>query len=190
MEGASRRQAGKMACILGLSLKDIEGICRETGGQIANLNCPGQVVISGGVNEVEKASQLALGKGAKRVINLEVSGAFHSDLMKPAGDKLTEVLKDAEISPTVLPVISNVTAEPVKTPQEIKLRLAQQVSSPVRWEDGVRFMSAKGIKHFIEFGPGKVLKGLLRRIDDTLDVFNIDHVEDLRIQGVKDAVKG
>ncbi len=179
MDEAAQQNPGAMLSLLGLPLARVKKICEETKVEIANLNCPGQIVISGQLAALEKAGELAQASGARRVIPLKVSGAFHSSLMAPAAQKLAKALKEAEFHQPKIPVISNVTAAEESTPQEIKDNLARQVASGTRWEDSINFISSCGIRKFIEIGPGKVLKGLLRKIDPQLTVYNIETVEDL-----------
>lgn len=179
MEEASRENPGNMASIIGLPLKETEKVCEEAGAQIANLNCPGQIVISGVKKKVEAALSLARERGAKRAIPLEVSGAFHSDLMEPAANKLKLEIDKINICAPKIKVISNVTARYEISSKEIRDNLVAQVKSPVLWEDSIRFLVGEGIKKFIEVGPGKVLAGLLRRIDSTLECFNVETAADV-----------
>ena len=179
MEEEALKRPGKMASIIGLDLARVKEVCAETKTEIANLNCPGQVVISGGVQEIKQAEKLAQEKGAKRVILLEVSGAFHSSFMAAASSKLAKELVKIEINPPLVPIISNVTAKAVNNPDEIKDNLIKQVSSSVLWEDSMRFILSKGITTFMEFGPGRVLKGLMRRIDDKAMVSSIEKNQDI-----------
>jgi [acyl-carrier-protein] S-malonyltransferase len=181
MEEVAKENPGKMAAIFDLSLEVIKDISASTGAEIANLNCPGQVVISGSLEAVTKAIQLAKDKGAKKVVILEVSGPFHSSLMRPASSKLEIELKNVDILPPEVPVVSNVTARCEILPDEIRNNLTHQIKSPTRWEDSMKFILSKGIRNFIEFGPGKVLKGLLRRIDTSLEVYNIEKMEDIKL---------
>lgn len=174
MEEAALKFPGKMACVLGLDQPIIENICKAANTEIANINCPGQIVISGGIKEIKQAERLAQDYGAKRVIPLEVSGAFHSSLMKEAALKLAQELDKIEFNIPQIAVISNVTAQPVTCPEEIKHNLIEQVSSCVRWEDSLRFILSKGIKKFFEFGPGEVLKGLMHRIEPEAEVVSIE----------------
>ena len=179
MEEEALGHPGKMASILGLDLAGVKNICRQTNTEIANINCPGQIVISGGAKGVGEATGLAQDQGAKKVILLEVSGAFHSSLMKEASLKLAKELDKIKINTPKIPVVSNVSAKPVTSPAEIRKNLTKQVASSVLWEDSMRFMLAQGITKFFEFGPGKVLKGLLRRIDEKAQVVNIEKKEDI-----------
>ncbi|MCL6614941.1 MAG: ACP S-malonyltransferase, partial [Firmicutes bacterium] len=129
----------------------------------ATLNCPGQVVIAGAAEAVAEAGRLALSAGASRVVPLQVSGPFHSSLMRPAAEEFARELAKADLRPACLPVVANVTAKPATEPEEIRRLLAEQICSPVRWEESVRFMLAAGVETFLELGPGRVLSGLVRR---------------------------
>jgi len=179
MEEEARKQPGKMASVLGLDLEIIKDICRQTGAEIANINCPGQIVISGDAKSVEESARIAEEKGARRALFLEVSGAFHSSFMKQAAAKLARELEKIKISIPRIPVISNVTARPTSEPAQIRENLVKQVAGSVLWQDSMKFILSKGIMNFIEFGPGKVLKGLLRRIDEKAKVQNIEKKEDI-----------
>lgn len=183
MEEEAKASPGSMASILGLDLAKVGDICQKTGTEIANINCPGQIVISGGKSEIKEAEKEALEQGAKKVILLEVSGAFHSSFMKGAALKLAVELEKININIAKVPVVSNVTARPVTQALEIRDNLIKQVTASVLWEDSMRFLLSEGIKNFMEFGPGKVLKGLMRRIDETAQVTNIEKKED--IEGVR-----
>jgi len=179
MEEEAQKNPGKMLSIIGLELAVVKEICRDTKTETANINCPGQTVISGSPQGIEQAQVLAKEKGAKMAIMLEVSGAFHSSLMREASLKLAEVLKKTSVKMPIVPVISNVTAEPFTSVQEIKDNLIKQVSSSVLWEDSMHYILAGGIKSFYEFGPGKVLRGLMRRINPEAQVKNIEKKEDI-----------
>lgn len=188
MEEASRQNPGRMASILGLGLEVIEEICRISGAEIANLNCPGQIVISGRNETIEKAAVLAGEKGAKKTMILDVSGAFHSSLMDGASRKLQQTLSDVRIAPPSIPVISNVNANPEISENEIKKNLVTQVNHKTYWEDSIKNVAKSGVDTFLEIGPGRVLKGLLRRIDPTLVVYNVGTVKDM--ENVKDVIEG
>lgn len=174
MQEACNQSPSGMASIIGLTRDEVKTICDSVKGVvgIANLNSPGQVVISGDNQALTEAMKLAKDKGAKRVIPLKVAGAFHSPLMQPAAEKLNKELAKIEIKAPVQPVVSNVTANYVRTPEEIRDCLGRQVVSPVLWEDSIRLMIKDGITKFYEIGPGKVLTGLLQRIDKTKEVSN------------------
>lgn len=179
MDEAARKYPGKMAAVLDLGVDKIREICGATGAEIANLNCPGQVVISGKSEAIDKAIPLCEAAGAKRVIPLEVSGAFHSSLMSEAANGLKDASAKTPISVPVLPVIGNYTALPEDKPDQIRENLVQQVRSSVKWEDSMRFMLGQGVTQFYEFGPGRVLKGLMRKIDGSAQVKNIEKKEDI-----------
>ncbi|MFA5311204.1 MAG: ACP S-malonyltransferase [Candidatus Omnitrophota bacterium] len=179
MEEASLKYPGKMAAVLDLPVDTVKEICLSSGAEIANLNSPGQVVITGKSDAVEKAAQLCGQAGAKRVIPLEVSGAFHSSLMSGASLGLKEALDKVEIKDAVVPVVSNYTADVQVGAAGIKDNLIHQIHSSVKWEDSMRFILAKGISSFIEFGPGRVLKGLMRRIEPSARVTNMEKASDI-----------
>lgn len=183
MEEQALIRPGKMLSVIGLDLVAIKDICTATNTQIANINCPGQTVISGGAKEIEQAQGLAKERGAKMALFLEVSGAFHSSFMKEAATKFAREIDKIKISNPKIPIVSNVNAKPVTQATEIKDNLIKQIFSSVLWEDSIRFMLAQGITQFYEFGPGRVLKGLMRRIDAGAGVVSIENKED--IQGVK-----
>lgn len=184
MDEAVPAGEGTMAAILGMDAGALKEVTDEiaNGGnpvQLANINCPGQIVISGTVSGVEKASALAKEKGAKRAIPLVVSGPFHSSLMQPAAQKLDQVLNDIQIEDAKVPVISNVTAEPMTAKEEIKQRLVEQLYSPVRWEESVQTLMNNGVDTFIEIGPGKVLAGLIKKINRRATVFSVYDIQSL-----------
>lgn len=163
------KRPGSMAAILGLDAGKAEALCREASAagvvQPANLNAPGQVVISGEVPGVARACEIAAAHGAKKAIPLKVSGAFHSALMEDAKAGLAEFLDGVEIRDARIPVIANVTARPVRAAAEIRANLVAQMTAPVRWEDSMRWLIGQGDVEFVEVGAGTVLKGLLRSID-------------------------
>jgi [acyl-carrier-protein] S-malonyltransferase len=173
MEDASRENPGKMASIFGLDIKNTEKICEETGAEIANLNCPGQIVISGAADVIDKAVLRAKEEGAKRAIMLDVSGPFHSTLMAGASHKLKKALKDVIVLVPKIPVVSNVMRYAQDNPDQIKENLVDQLTSTTYWEESIRHVVSRGIKTFLEIGPGTVLRGLLRRIDPELICHNI-----------------
>jgi [acyl-carrier-protein] S-malonyltransferase len=179
MEEAAGRRPGGMLSIIGLDVIAVRDICSRTGIEIANLNCPGQTVVSGSVDGIRQAQALAKEKGAKLAVILEVSGAFHSSFMKEAGDRLSAELEKVRFHAAAMPVVANVTAAVATDAALIKENLRKQVSGSVRWEDSMRFMLEQGIKKYYEFGPGKVLKGLMRRIDSAVEVVSIEKKEDI-----------
>ena len=168
MQHACEVNPSTMAAILGLEDAIVENICASITDEVvvaANYNCPGQVVISGSYRGIEKACELLKAAGAKRALILPVGGAFHSPLMEPARKELTQAIEDANFSTPSCPVYQNVIAHAVTDPEEIKLNLIQQLTGPVRWTQSVLAMIADGAKHFTEVGPGKVLQGLVAKID-------------------------
>lgn len=179
MDEAAAENPGGMVSILGLEKETVYKIAQESGSEVANLNCPGQIVISGKKDNIARAIELANKAGAKKTITLEVGGAFHSSLMKPAGVKLKEVLDKIKILPPKIPVVTNVTANFENNVEEIRQNLTGQMNMPTLWEDSIRLMAKQGIKTYLEIGPGKVIKGLLRRIDPALEVINIEKAADL-----------
>ena len=179
MDEASRKYPGKMAAVLDLPLEKVKDICFKSGAEIANLNAPGQIVISGKAEAVNTAKELCEQAGAKRVIELDVSGGFHSSLMLEASAELKHFLDNTPFSFPAIPVVSNYTASPQNKIGQLLESLVYQMYSPVKWEDSMRFMLAQGITKFFEFGPGKVLKGLMRRIDSNAQVVNIEKKEDI-----------
>ena len=178
MKEASLENPGGMLAIIGLSRKEVTQICQSTDAQIANLNCPNQVIISGTNSQIEMAAELSKQKGAKKIVVLKVEGPFHSHLMDDAAKKLNGVLAGIKISPPRVPIVANVSADYEDSPETIKQNLSNQVNHNTLWEDSVRRIASQGVKTFIEIGPGKVLKGLLRRIDKDLKVYNIERPAD------------
>lgn len=180
MEEACNENPGTMSAIIGLEKEQVEEICKQTGAEIANINSPEQIVIAGKVSSVEEAENLAREKKARRVIRLNVSGAFHSSLMDSAAKKLTYYLNDVNIDRPKFTVVSNVNAYFSFLPQEIKANLVNQVNHPTLWVECVRTMVDLGVTAFLEIGPGKTLRGLLRKIDPALVVYNIETSADIK----------
>ena len=178
----ARSDEGTMAAVLGLDDEDVEEACRATDGIVvaANYNAPGQVVISGAVEAVEAASEAAREAGARRVLPLDVSGAFHSPLMEVAREGLAEALQEVELRDPDFPVVANVTAEPVTEGGEARDLLVRQLTSPVRWSASVRRMAGLEPGGWLELGPGSVLAGLARRIDRSLEVRSVGEADAVR----------
>lgn len=174
-------EGGAMSAVLGADASLIEEICAQTEGivSIANYNCPGQIVITGEADAVARAGEALKEAGARRVMPLKVSGPFHSAMLKGAGEKLAEELKHVEVQEFTVPYMTNVTAEYVTEPSQVKDLLARQVSSSVRWQQSVERMIADGVDTFIEIGPGKTLTGFMKKIDKSVKAFNIQKLEDL-----------
>lgn len=168
---------GTMAAVMGMGPEEVEQICREASeGEVlapANFNCPGQIVIAGHTKAVARAIDLVKERGKKAML-LPVSAPFHSPLMKPAGQRLREVLQEVPVGPLKVPIVTNVEATINSDPGRVKPLLVEQVSSPVRWEASMRQMIGEGVERFLEIGPGKVLSGLMRRIDSNVEVGNVE----------------
>jgi [acyl-carrier-protein] S-malonyltransferase len=184
MQEAGQRRPGAMAAVIGLTAEDLAEVCRSasTDGrvQLANYNSPNQLVISGEIQGVDRAMELAREAGAKRVVRLSVSGAFHSPLMEYARQPLAEALARLTWSRPQIPVVANVTAEPVERADEIPDLLVRQLISPVRWAQSIEKMAQMGAEKFVEVGPGKVLQGLLRRILPGMEVAGVGDTESLQ----------
>ncbi len=174
---------GAMAAVLGMADGDVEECCRlaEDAGYVApaNYNCPGQLVIAGEVKAVERACEICKEKGAKRAKTLPVSAPFHCEMLKNAADKLETELSQVEVGEMQIPLITNSTADFVRSKEDIKPSLVRQVTSPVRWEATVRKMIAEGVDTFIEIGPGKALSGFVGRISKDVRVFNVEDIASL-----------
>jgi [acyl-carrier-protein] S-malonyltransferase len=179
MQEACDATHGGMAAIIGLDETPTREVCAEAGVVLANLNCPGQLVISGEAEKITKAVELAKAKGAKRAIPLPVAGAYHSPLMVSAQPKLQAELWKIKISAPNVPVIANVTAKPHGVPDKISARLVEQVTSPVLWENSMRYLLAQGFTRFIELGPGTALSGFMKRIDKVAQMLNVADVASL-----------
>jgi len=179
MEEATHKYPGKMAAVLDLPFDKVQDICLKSGAEVANINAPGQIVISGKIGAVDKAKDLCVAAGAKRVIELEVSGGFHSSLMFEASYELKQRLAITPMTEASIPVISNYTASLECKVTQIQENLVYQIYKPVRWEESMKFILSQGVNNFIEFGPGKVLKGLMRRIDSNAQVINIEKKADI-----------
>jgi len=173
MQEACEAAPGGMAAIIGLEEAATRQVCSQAGVELANLNCPGQIVISGAADRLAKACDLAKASGAKKAIPLPVAGAYHSRLMATAQPKLAKALSSVSINSPAFEVISNVTARPHGAPAGIHQKLIEQVVSPVRWEDSIRFLLAQGFTRFIELGPGTALSGFTRRIDKNAQMLNV-----------------
>jgi [acyl-carrier-protein] S-malonyltransferase len=173
MQEACEATRGGMAAVIGLDEAPTREVCTEAGVVLANLNCPGQLVISGEAEKIAKAVELAKAKGAKRAIPLPVAGAYHSPLMASAQSKLQAELARINLSAPSVQVISNVTAQPHGAPGEISARLVEQVTSSVSWESSMRYLLAQGFTRFIELGPGTALSGFMKRIDKSAQMLNV-----------------
>ncbi len=167
MQKACEIKPSTMAAVLGLEDEVVEQVCKEVDGVVvaANYNCPGQLVISGEVNAIEKACEVLTEKGARRALILPVGGAFHSPLMEPAREELAAAIESTIFNEPICPVYQNVPAKAVNNSLEIKKNLVAQLTAPVKWTQSIQAMIADGGTEFIEVGPGKVLQGLMRKID-------------------------
>ena len=173
MQKACELQPSTMAAVLGLPDEKVDEICQHVAGHVvvaANFNCPGQVVISGTINGVDTACERLKEAGAKRAIRLQVGGAFHSPLMQPAADELREAILATEFFEPVCPIYQNVNAYPQRDPEQIRQNLLLQLTTPVRWTQTIKNMIVDGAQEFYEYGPGDVLKGLIRKIDPNVTV--------------------
>ena len=171
MQEACEMQESTMAAVLGLEDAVVEEICASIDGVVvaANYNCPGQLVISGEISAIDKACELLKEKGARRALKLPVGGAFHSPLMEPAREKLAKAIEETEFKNPLCPIYQNVVAKAVTNPAEIKANLIAQLTAPVRWTQSIQQMISDGGTEFIEVGPGKVLQGLMRKIDRSVN---------------------
>ena len=173
MQEACEAQPGSMTSVIGLDVERVRAVAQAAGAEVANLNSDEQTVLSGRPEAIEEAERLAGEAGAKKVIRLNVAGAFHSSLMEPAARKLEACLADLELAPPRIPVLSNVTGAEHGDPSDIRRRMIEQVTGSVRWTDCVRRMRARGVSVFIECGHGRVLSGLIKRIDKEAELLTI-----------------
>ena len=173
MYEAGLRRLGGMVAIIGLDEASLAEVCRETDTRIANINCPGQLVISGAGENLTRASDLARARGAHRTIPLRVSGAFHTPLMQSAVDGMSEIVANLSFSEPLIPVIANTTAQPLTTAEQVRAELPRQLFDGVQWQRSIEYMVNDGVSTFIEIGPGKVLSGLIKRINKSVKTLNI-----------------
>ena len=179
MEEATKEAKGAMAAVIGFDKQKLVEICQQTGAEVANFNSPEQIVITGHAAKVEAAMEVIKAAGGQKIIPLSVSGAFHSSLMAPAAKRFADSLKDVVINPTDIKVVTNVNAQPQDSAQVIRQNLEKQITASVQWVASVEYMMSQGVTEFIEIGPGKVLKGLIRRINSTAVVHNIEKATDI-----------
>ena len=173
MHEAGLARPGSMAAIIGMDETQLANVCQETDTRIANINCPGQLVISGAIENLSKATELAKAKGAQRAIPLQVSGAFHTPLMQPAFEGMSQITAKLSFREPAIPVIANTTAQPLTTVASVKKELLDQLCNCVQWQRSVEYMIDRGATTFIEIGPGRVLTGLIRRINRDVETVNI-----------------
>ena len=171
---------GGMTAIIGFDEASLAEVCSLTDTQIANINCPGQLVISGAKENLPKAADLAKDRGASRTIPLQVSGAFHTPLMQPAVDGMSEIIATLDLQDPVVPIIGNTSAQPLTTAEQVKAELITQLCNCVQWQRSVDYMMDDGVSTFIEIGPGKVLSGLIKRINKEASTLNIGDAEAIR----------
>lgn len=182
MQQAGDKNPGTMAAILGLDIADCEDVCREAGAEVCNVNAPGQVVIGGRREAVVRALDYAKARGAVKVIPLSVSGAFHSSLMKPAAEGMVSHVATATVHDPVIPVVANCTATPVHNELEIRHELVDQVCRPVQWSNTVAYLGEQGVTTFIEFGPGRVLTAIIKRMLRKSTTINVNDAASTRVE--------
>lgn len=183
MQDASAKTKSGMAAVLNLDMAKVNELCEKVKGAgyltTANINCPGQIVVSGEIAAVDAGEAVAKELGAKRYVKLAVAGAFHSKVMQPAADGLKGVIGNFAIKDTAIPVVANFSAGEVRTAAEINSSLVSQITGPVRWIETVEYMKAKGVDTFVEIGPGAVLSGLIKKIYKEAKIFNVDKLGDV-----------
>ncbi len=179
MQDACEARDGTMVSVIGLPMDRLQEICEVTGVEIANLNSSAQTVLSGERAGIEEAKRIADEAGAKRTIVLNVAGAFHSSLMQPAADRLKEVLDNVSIQTPAIPVVANVTGLPHGDPDAIRAAMLKQVTCSVRWLTGIEWFQQNAVTSYIECGPGKVLSGLIKRIDRSAELLGVQGCETL-----------
>jgi [acyl-carrier-protein] S-malonyltransferase len=183
MHEAGQQRKGAMSAVMGLEEAKLAEVCRSTDTVMANINCPGQIVISGAAENIAKANEMATAAGASRAIPLQVSGAFHSPLMQPAVEGMVKYIDATEFKNPSVPVIGNVTALPLATAEDVKTELKKQLLSPVQWQRTVEYMVQQGVTTFIEIGPGRVLTGLIKRINKEVATQNLGDLNAIKALG-------
>jgi [acyl-carrier-protein] S-malonyltransferase len=178
-QAAADERHGAMAALLGLDDDAARTLCSDTATEVCNFNAPGQVVIGGDVDAVDRACALALERGARRAIPLDVTGAFHTSLMQPAVEPFVRAVSSAGLRAPAVPFVSNKTAGSMSGPAEIAEALVYQLTHPVRWVECIRYLAANGVSRVVEFGPGRVLTGLIKRIEPALALRNINSAASL-----------
>ena len=180
MHEAGLKRRGGMVAVIGLDEASLAEVCNETDTRIANINCPGQLVISGAEENLTKAAELAKARGAYRTIPLAVSGAFHTPLMQSAVDGMSEIIATLSFHDPVIPIIANTTAQPLASAETVKAELLRQLCHGIDWQRSIEYRVSEGVSTFIEIGPGKVLSGLIKRIDKNVKTVNIGDAETIR----------
>lgn len=181
MQAAGDKNPGTMAAVLGLDVSDCEEVCREAGAEICNINAPGQIVIGGRREAVVRALDYAKARGAVKVIPLSVSGAFHSSLMRPAADGMVQPVATASIGHPLVPVVANCTATAIDAEVAIRHELVDQVCKPVQWSQTVEFLGSHGVETFIEFGPGRVLTAIIKRMLRKSNCINVNEASTVQV---------
>ncbi len=179
MYEAGLKNPGSMLAVIGLDEEIVKDVSVHSGTEVSNVNCPGQIVISGAAQALAEANKLAKTRGARALIPLKVSGAFHSALMEPVIAEFSKIVSNVRFRPPSIPVISNVTARPLSDVDSIKEELVKQLRNCIQWQRSVEYMMHSGVVTFYEIGPGRVLSGLIRRINSELQTFNISGIEDI-----------
>jgi [acyl-carrier-protein] S-malonyltransferase len=179
MYEAGLKMPGSMMAVIAFDKTPLQQVCAKAGVEISNINAPGQLVISGAVDALEKAAELARERGAKRLIPLNVSGAFHSTLMEPVLEEFNQFIQRFEFRKPRVPVVSNVTALPLTDATSIREELLSQLRRCIQWQASVEYMTRNGVTTYYEIGPGTVLSGLIRRISPDTDTINVSGVEDI-----------
>lgn len=180
MHEAGQLNPGGMAAIIGFDESSLAEVCKETGTWLANINCPGQIAISGAQENLTKAAALAEARGASRCIVLQVSGAFHTPLMQSAAQGIAEIIAGLSFNNPAVPIIANTTAEPLTDAGQVKAELLRQLCNSVRWRRSIEYMISNGVSTFIEIGPGKVLTGLTKRINKDVKTMNMGDVSEIK----------
>ena len=180
MYQAGIKKPGAMAAVIGLTDEVVSQLAAEAGVHVANYNCPGQIVVSGEAKRIEKAMGLATAHGALKVVQLQVSGAFHTSLMQSAADGLAQAISTVAFNAPAIPVIGNASAKPLVSIGDVKDELVQQLCHPVQWQKSIEYLLSQGVETFVEIGPGKVLAGLVKRIKRDARTINIGDAQSLR----------
>ena len=189
MYEAGLKNPGSMLAVIGLDQETVKDISVRSGTEISNINCPGQIVISGAAQALAEADKLARIKGARVLIPLKVSGAFHSPLMEPIIAEFSEVVSNFKFHSPAIPVISNVTARPLADVDSMEEELVKQLRNCIQWQRSVEYMIHSGVTTFYEIGPGRVLNGLIRRINPELEIFNVSEIEDIaQLAGIENPI--
>jgi len=180
MQEACDEKPGGMVALIGIDEFAVEDVCRETGAELSNINTAQQIIISGDHRSLAQAIDLAAARGAKKCIPLQVAGAFHSGLMEPAQSGLNEVIEAVTFNDPIIPIVGNCGATALTTGAEVKAELMTQLTSCVRWQRSIEFMIENGIETFVEVGPGKVLAGMIKRIDKSREIISVGDMESVR----------